>query len=244
MNNERDNATVEVDLKTLFFELWKKKWWILMVSLLTAIIGFVYTSYFVRPTYNATTRIYILNNSSTAGLNSGDLQTALQLTSDYEQLITGVNVTQKVAKELGMKSLPGRISVTSPENTRILNITVTDTNPERAANIANTVRKVASEQIVSIMNIDAVNTVYEAQAPTTPAAPNIKKNTILAFAAGLILMCAAVIIVFLADDTIKSQEDIEKFLQVSTLGVIPVDVSQSKNKNSGKRNSGNRRKRR
>ena len=243
MNNERDNAVVEVDLKTLFFELWKKKWWILMVSLLTAIIGFVYTSYFVRPTYNATTRIYILNNSSTAGVNSGDLQTALQLTSDYEQLITGVNVTQKVAKELGMKSLPGRISVTSPENTRILNITVTDTNPERAANIANTVRRVASEQIVNIMNIDAVNTVYEAQAPTAPAGPNIKKNTTLAFAAGFILMCAAVIIVFLADDTIKSQEDIEKFLQVSTLGIIPVDVSQSKQKKSGKRKSSKRRKR-
>lgn len=234
MNNERDNANVEIDLKALFFELWKKKWWILFVSLLTAIVGFGYTSYFVRPTYNATTRIYILNNSSSSDLNSGALQTALQLTSDYEQLITGVNVTQKVAKELGMKSLPGTISVTSPEDTRILNITVTDTNPERAAKIANTVRKVASEQIVNIMNIDAVNTVYEAQAPTNPAAPNIKKNTVLAFVAGFILMCGAFIIVFLADDTIKSQEDIEKYLQLSTLGVIPIDASQSKKKNSGK----------
>lgn len=243
MNTERENDTVEIDIKALGFTLWKRKWWILLCGLLVAIIAFGYTSFFVKPVYRSTTRVYILNSSENEKVNSGDLQFASQITADYENLIKGINVTREAAEKLGMKSLPGSISVSSPEDTRILDITVSDTDPKRAKKVADMVRDVSSEQIISIMNIDAVNTVYEATMPTAPSAPNPKKNAMLGFVAGVAIMCILFVVVFLLDDTIKGQDDIEKYLGLSTLGIIPLDHNEKDryaNSNGSKRKRKNR----
>ena len=77
------------------------------------------------------------------------------------------------------------------------------------------------------MDADAVNLVYEAQVPKAPSAPNVMRNTVLAAAVGLILAIAVLTVIFVLDDTIRTEEDVEKYLGLGTMGVIPVSSELS-----------------
>ncbi len=221
---EKDNE-VEIDLLELLHYLKKKLWIVIAVFVLSAAIGFVYSHFFITPMYTASTRAYVLNRSKENTVAVSDLQLSSQLLNDYKILITGQNVTKKVISDLGLNmtssQLSEKINVTAPNDTRVLQISVTDKNPQRAADIANTVREVASQQIQQIMAVDAVNLIYEAEVPRDPSSPNVKRNTILAALVGLIVSVGVFTCIFLLDDTIRTEEDVERYLGLSTLGVIP-----------------------
>lgn len=117
----------------------------------------------------------------------------------------------------------GKVSVNTPIDTRIVAITVTDTDPYTAQTIANYIREVSAEHIENVMDIDAVNVVEVANLPTEKSAPNCLLWTIGGFAFGTILVAALLIIHFLVDDTVKTSEDVEKYLGISALGIIPFD---------------------
>ena len=119
------------------------------------------------------------------------------------------------------QKLANKIHVTSPDNTRVLQISVTDSDPELAASIANTVRQEAVVQLETIMAVDAVNLVYEASVPTAPSSPNVMRNTALAALLGLVGAVAVLSVVFVLDDTIRTEEDVERYLGLSVFGVIP-----------------------
>ena len=112
-------------------------------------------------------------------------------------------------------------SVSTPTDTRILTIAVSDTDPMLAKKIADAVREASKTQIQSVMGIETVNTVEESNLPENPVSPNTKMNVLMGFVLGLILSIAVVIIRFMLDDTIKVQEDVEKYLGLSVLGMIP-----------------------
>ena len=162
------------------------------------------------------------------------MQLASQLTKDYAQLIKSRSVLEKVIVNLELEdsysSLNNRVSVTTPTDSRILAITVTDPSPLEAQIIANEIRTVASEQITDVMNIDAVNTVDEADLPKLPASPSIKKWTALGFLIGAFICIAVLLIRFLLDDTVKTSEDVERFLGMSTLAMIPLTDEQEAQK--------------
>lgn len=223
MDTKNEN---EIDLLDLFFFL-KKRW--LMIALffvIGAVAGLLYTQLFVDTVYTANTRMYVLNRSSESNVVYSDFQISNQLMEDYKVLITGENVTKKVISTLGLdmsnRQLAEKITVSAKDNTRVLQISVTDTDPERAKDIANCVREISGEQIRQIMDVDAVNLVYEAEVPQSPSGPNIMKNTALAAFVGLIAIIGVLVVIYLLDDTIRTEEDVERYLGLSTLGVIPI----------------------
>ncbi|MGN1344541.1 MAG: hypothetical protein ACI4U3_08170, partial [Traorella sp.] len=117
-------------------------------------------------------------------------------------------------------------------DTRILQISAKDADPVKAMKIANKVREVAEKQIVEIMEVNAVKLVYEADIPTAPSSPNIKKNVIYAFIIGLGISLIGIVIMYILDDSIKTNEDVEKYLGLHTLGIIPnFDSKANQNKN-------------
>ena len=219
---EKEN---EIDLIDLFYYLKKKIWIIAVAVLVCAVIGLVYTTAFVDTEYTAKTRIYVLNRSDT-NVSYSDFQISNQVLDDYVVLITGENVTKEVISTLKLdissKALEHMIKVTAPNDTHILQISVTDTDAQRAAEIANCVREVASVQIKDIMGVDAVNLVYEAEVPQHKSGPNITMNTLIAAAIGLVAAIAVFVIIYLLDDTLRTEEDVERHLGLSVLGVIPV----------------------
>ena len=112
-----------------------------------------------------------------------------------------------------------------------------DESPQAAQTIANAIRTVSANHIKSVMDIEAVNVVDEANLPLSPAAPSITKYTALAAAIGIVLSAIIIVICYLLDDTIKSSEDIEKYLGLSTLALIPLNTGEELSKKGDRRGS-------
>ncbi len=225
---QKRNEEIEIDLQELFYYIKKRILVVIAVCLLCAVVGFMGTKLFIPPEYTTHTRIYVLNRSNENNVVSSDFSVSNYMLYDYKVLITGQNVTKEVIGKLGLnmkpETLSKKIQVTSPDNTRILQISITDTNPQLAADIANCVREVASEQIQEIMAVDAVKLVYPAEIPTQPSSPNTMRNAILAGILGLLTVVSIYAVIFVLDDTIRTEEDVTRYLGLGTLGVIPVSL--------------------
>jgi len=236
---DRQNETMEIDLMGLLGYLRKRLWILIAAAVLFGLGGYVKSAYMTTPLYKASTRMYVLNRTYDDVVVSGDFQSSNYMLNDYMGLITGQNVTKEVIERLGLKNMsPGglssKISVSSPEGTRILQITVTDPNPIQAAELANAVREVASEQIKEIMEADAVQLVYKADIPGGPSSPNVKRETTMACIIGVVLAAVVLTAIYLLDDTIRTEEDVEKWLGLSVIGVIPVSTELNNSSAKGK----------
>jgi len=121
-----------------------------------------------------------------------------------------------------VNQLASSITVNTPTDTRILEITVANHDQYKAKEIADKVAQISSDSICQIMQIEDVNIVDEANFPTTPVSPNVKKNTLIGGVLGILFAATIVIIRYLMNDTIRSSEDIERYFGISTLALIPI----------------------
>lgn len=240
MGNQSGNDTIEVDLLEIINILWSRFWIIVGAGLLAAVIGLVVSKFLLTPIYESTTKIYILNKSENTTVTYSDVQMGTQLTKDYAELINSRYVLETVIEQLSLseieyKELLKKVSVNTPTDTRIVSITVTDTDPQQAQDIANCIREVAGAHIQNVMDIDAVNVVEEANFPTIKAGPSVVKWTAAGGVLGAFLVCAVILIHYLLDDTIKSSEDVEKYLGLSTLALIPITPDENESRQRSKR---------
>lgn len=234
------NDVIEIDLWEVAGVLFSKWWLIILVGITAAIIGFALSFFVVTPQYQSTTKIYILNKSDSQTVTYSDVQLGTQLTKDYSELINSRYVIEEVIQKLDLKldysSLKKKIEVSSPADTRIVSITVEDKDPVVAMNIANAVRESASAHIRNVMDIDAVNIVESANMPSEKSSPSYFKWTVVGGVIGVIFICAIILIGYLMDDTIKTSEDVERFLGLSTLGMIPlIETGEGNGKKKKKR---------
>jgi len=242
MENKNNNDVIEIDLLEIMGLLFSRWLLILLVGITTALIGFAISFFVIAPTYESTTKIYILNKNESQNVTYSDMQLGTQLTKDYSELINSryvlEEVIQKLRLNLDYQGLKEKVSVSSPTDTRIVAITVTDKDPVEAMNIANAIRESASNHIGNVMDIDAVNVVESANMPTKKAGPSYLKWTVIAGMLGVLLVCAMVLIKYLLDDTIKTSEDVERYLGLSTLAIIPTietEADSKKKRKKGKR---------
>lgn len=206
------------------------------VGLFTALLVFGGSKFLVTPTYQSVTKIYILNkqDSSNTNVTYSDLQAGTQLVKDYAELIKSRFVLEAVIEQLDLpisyEQLSGKVAVSTPTDTRVISITVTDSSPVMAMKIANAVREAASIHIRNVMDIEAVNIVETANMPTYKASPSVGKNTMMGGMLGILIVAAIVILSHLLNDTIQTEEDVEKYLGISTLAMIPLNEADSKKK--------------
>ena len=140
----------------------------------------------------------------------------------YTRVGRGIPFLRTLGLDLTYKEMAAKVSVTSPTDTRIVAITVKDHDPVMAMDIANALREVASSHIQNVMNIEAVNVVETANMPTTKAGPPVVKWSLIGGIAGVFLVSVISVLQYLMDDTIKSAEDVQRYLGLSTLALIPV----------------------
>ena len=189
--------------------------------------AFAYSSFVIKPQYASTTRIYVVNRNQgdKPGLTNQDLQAGSYLVKDYREIILSQDVLEKVVADQNLtidaKTLGKKVSVTVPVDTRIVSITVRDGKPEEASRIANALREVAAQKIISVTRVSDVTTLEEARPATSPSSPNIRRNTMMATIAGVGIVIVIVLLVELLDDRVKRPEDIEEVMHISLLGVIP-----------------------
>ncbi|MCM1173547.1 MAG: Wzz/FepE/Etk N-terminal domain-containing protein [Blautia sp.] len=250
MEEKRDADAIEIDLLELLGVLLGQAWLILGTGLMAALLAFAVSRFVVTPTYESTTKIYILNKDENTTVTYTDVQLGSQLTKDYAELIGSRYVLEEVIQSLGLdmeyKGLQKKVSVSTPEGTRVIYITVEDNDPVMAMNIANSVREAASRHIENVMDIDAVNVVETANMPMQKSAPSCMRWTFIGGLLGCFFVCAVVLVRFLMDDTVKSSEDVEKYLGLTTLALIPVqeDGTEKGKRKKKKRNGRERMERR
>lgn len=165
----------EIDLVEVFYLLWGHILQIIACFLAGALLAFGFTYFFVTPMYQASASIYIVSASNNSIVNLTDLQIGSQLTADYQELMLSRPLLQDVIKNLDLdtnyRSLAGQVSITNTNDTRILKVTVTDSDPERAADIANELIKQARIYLPEIMETETPNVVEDAVVPTRSPAP-------------------------------------------------------------------------
>ena len=223
----KEKDRIEIDVIQMLKALWKRKLVIVIVAIVTGMIAFAYSSFVIKPEFTSTTRIYVVNRNQgdKPGLTNQDLQAGTYLVKDYREIILSQDVLEKVVTDLGLtinaKALAKKVQVTVPADTRIVSILVSDHKPDEASRIANALREVAAQKIISVTRVSDVTTLEEARPATSPSSPNIRRNTLMGTLVGAGVVIILVLLFELLDDRIKRPEDIEEVMQLSLLGVIP-----------------------
>lgn len=241
MNQEED----VIDLLELFYVLMTKLHLIILSGLVCALIGLLCTMYLIPAKYTSTTSVYIYNQKKDSLMSLGDLQMSSSLTKDYEVMIKGRNILESTIEQLNLdmtyKQMRDIVSVKVPSDTRIVEISVTTEDPYLSRDIADKIREISSKNISEITETDAVNLVEKADIPERKSSPSISKNTVMGGMVGVVLSCGVIVLLHLLNDTIKNQDDVEKYLGLSVLGTIPLDetmVSEGKKRQKAKKTSG------
>ncbi|MBF7050797.1 putative capsular polysaccharide biosynthesis protein [Streptococcus anginosus] len=226
MKNQ-DNQTVEIDVLSLVKTLWRRKFLIIVTAFAMAIVALGYSTFIIKPNYTSTTRIYVVNRQANENstLTNQDLQAGTYLVKDYKEIILSQDVLAKVIDDLKLNVQPSalakKINVTVPTDTRIVSIAVSDGDAKEAARIANSLRQIAAEKIIAVTKVSDVTTLEEAEVPNSPSSPNIRRNTLIGFLAGGVLISVVILVVEVLDDRVKKPEDVEEALGITLLGVVP-----------------------
>lgn len=232
MENKRIQEEDTIDLGRLLFALKKKIWIILVVGLLGACGAAGYTKFFITPTYTSTSMMLVLSKETTL-TSLADLQLGTQLAQDYQVLITSRPVLEQVVENLELpmnyKELRGCISVNNPSDTRMLNISVTLSDAKLAKTVVDELVEVASVYIGDKMEVTPPKIIEEGELPVYKTSPNMQKNVIMGFLAGVVLVAGIVVVLELLDETVKNEDDIERYLGIPTFAVVP-DLSLNKKK--------------
>ena len=224
-NTGENQETYEIDLVELFYRVIEKMKYIILVAVLGALLAGLYTHYLVTPIYTATSKLYVLNSDDSV-LNLSDLQIGTYLASDYQEVFSNWHVHEMVIERLGLDysygQLSNMVSVSNPASTRILYIRVKSDDPDEAKTMADEYAKVAQEFIAVKMETKEPNIFEEALRPSAPSSPNMTRNIVLGFLLGAIIICGVIVMQFVSDDRIRTGDEIEKYLDMPTLGVMPL----------------------
>ena len=234
---EQDEDTIDLlELALGLLEHWKL---IAVTAVTGAVLMALYTFFLVTPMYKATATIYVVSRNDSV-LNFSDLQVGSELTSDYIKVFEMWEVHEKVISNLDLDytytNMASMLSVTNTSDTRMLDITVTNPDPEEAAAIANEYADVGAKYISEKMKTDEPTLMSSARVPENPFSPNKAKNILLGFVVGFVLACGVVVLRILLDDTYKTAEDIRKYAGLVVLASVPMaENAQPKEKNVLKR---------
>ena len=221
----KNQEFVEIDPMALLCKLWAAKFIIIFVTVVLAVATLLVNLVVIRPTFESTTRVYVVNQTEDKAVTTQDLQLGNFLVTDYKEIIPSDTVMSEVINSENLSTTPNQlkraVKVDSPRDTRILSISVSDRDPQKASNLANRVREVASEQIKRVTKVNDVTTLEEAKPTNIKSSPKTRRNTLLAAALGFLLSAGYILVRELLDDRVRYAEDVEDGLGLVLLGIVP-----------------------
>ncbi|MCR4688453.1 MAG: hypothetical protein K5745_02770 [Saccharofermentans sp.] len=228
-----------IDIGKLFLVLWEHKIGIVLVALIGALLALIFTVLFISPKYRASFTAYVNNrteaNAEVAeALSSGDTSAQQQLTRTYASIITSRPIIEEAIVDSGLdykyKDIAPCVETSVETNTSLINVYITMTNKQDAKAIADSIVKVAPEDLAEIVEGSSMKIVSYPVLPESRYSPSFSKNAIIGALAGFVLAAAVVIIRTITDTTVKSERDLEEKFGVSVIGTIPNFEEASQNK--------------
>ena len=214
-------------LKEILSTLTKRILLIMIVTAAATAAGGLISFFALTPIYENSTQILVnQSKNERKEVQFNDVQTNLQLINTYNVIIKSPAILDEVIKEMGLsmtsQELNDKITVSSEQDSQVVNISVRDENAETAAHIANTIASVFQDKITSIMNVDNVSILSKAEVSEhpSPVSPKPLLNIAIAFAAGLAGSIGLAFLLEHLDNTIKSDEQLESLLDIPALGTV------------------------
>ena len=224
-----NNNEVEIDLIELFHVMvahWKS---LLASMILVAAVFGLFSKFTFVPEYEAASELYVLSKS-TSITSLADIQVGTSLTNDYEYVITGRTVLSTVIKNLNLddtyEELKGRVTIENPTDTRVIRISVKDTDFDESKKIADEIADVSSAYIADNMDQAQPKKIQTAYASKNPVNNNIFKNTLIGAILGLLAAAAIATFGYLVDDTVANADEMEKRTGLKVLASLPLDETE------------------
>lgn len=238
MDNKTINMNddeVEIDLLQLFRALKKRILWIVGAGVIMGGAFGLFSKFAITPQYTSTSMVYILSKETTL-TSLADLQIGSQLTQDYKIIVTSCPVISEVIDKLKLdisyENMVSKITINNPNDTRILSITAQDPDPVMAKDIADSVAKTSSEYIGDIMEMVPPKVIEEGTVSDKKASPSNGKNAMIGAMLGIVLVCGLTVVEELLNDTIQTEEDVEKYMGLTVLASVPLREGEAEeNKN-------------
>lgn len=221
-----------ISLQDIFQTIKKRILLILAITILVTLASWGITKFFMAPKYDASIQILVnqSNSQQSNSINYNDIQTNLQLINTYSVIIKSPIILNDVIQQLNLNNgIPGTISVNSSQDSQVFSVTVETTNAADSVNIANSVANVFQNKIKSIMNVNNVSILSKANLATSsfPVKPNLKLNTSIGFVLGILLSIGLTFLLDYLDNSVKTEEDIVRYLELPILGAI-MEISEEK----------------
>jgi capsular polysaccharide biosynthesis protein len=234
IRNREDPMEETISLKELLETIRKRLLLIVLITITAVLVSGLVSYFFLTPIYQASTQILVNQTKSDQSVYSpSDVQTNLQLINTYNVIIKSPAILDKVAADLNVgltsQQLNGEIAVASQTNSQVINLSVQDRDPNRAAQIANKTADVFKSEISNIMKVDNVSILAKATAADhqSPIKPKPSLNMAIALVVGLMAGVGIALLIEYFDNTVKTEQDIERLLELPVLGVI-ADMSDAK----------------
>ncbi|USK73558.1 YveK family protein [Peribacillus frigoritolerans] len=224
-----------ISIKDIFKTL-KKRWKLIMLlTLIAAFISGSISYFLLTPVYESSTQILVNQKQAENQLDSTQIRSNIDMINTYSVIIKSPAILEKVIDELeldqSVEQLSEKITINSQENSQVFSLTVQDSNPSLAVEIANTVSETFQKEIKDIMNVDNVSVLAKAEIKEnpTPVKPNPLLNIAIAVVVGLMAGIGLAFLLEYMDNTIKDEDDIERLLELPILGSIQ-KITQVHNK--------------
>nr|WP_296031929.1 Wzz/FepE/Etk N-terminal domain-containing protein [uncultured Dorea sp.] len=227
----KDTEMGQIDLLEVANVIWQKIWAVIMCFVIGAVLFGGYTKMMVTPQYTATSMIYILGQTTSIS-SIAELQLSSALTADFTIMAKSRAVINGVIKEMDLNmtydQLKNSVNITNPSDSHILQIEVTNPDPKLAKDISNTMANAVAENIASVMATDKPSIAEKAVTPGAPSSPNLMKNIAMGGIVGAALAVGLIVLGYMMDDTIKTEEDVRKYLQINTLASVSLEKKRRK----------------
>ncbi len=235
----QDVETKAVSLKDLWRIFLQRAWIMALVAVAAVALMLAYVKLTFVPRYQSTATVYILSSDTTPNQNmNNEFSLALSLMKDCDYILKSHAVLDEVAEQMKedpefgdnnyqYSALKSSVSTNNPEESRVLEITVTAASPEEAKAIVDKICDVGSEKIKDTMRVDQVNILEYGTLEKSPV--NITKITtyLLVGIVAAVVVYLIFLVIFFFDDRIRDNDNIEQTLNLTVLGDIP-DATDAK----------------
>lgn len=214
----------EIDLKELFKLFWKKKAIIILTTMVFLFVGYIYNAFINTPQYKASTTLLLAKSEGNTSVTQADVTLNQKLIYTYTELVKSDKVLNEVVNRIQLNKSVGQlrknVTIENVKNADILKISVSDSNKEDAATIANSMAEVFIEQVKEYYHMENISVLDKAVAPSSPSNINPVKYAGIFAIVGFVISVGVILVLNLFDSTVKSDKDIEKSLKIKTLATF------------------------
>ena len=242
MDENAKGMEIELDFKRFFEKLLSLKFFVVAIIILCTLLAYLYSALFLKPTYSSYSQLHLMNVKS-EGVNTNEISSFSSLSNDFVVMIGGRRilsnaisaVKKDLSKEYSVGELSSMLDVRRVDQTRLISISVTAGNARDAQLLSNAISSVACDTFNERYKMEIIYISETSENVGTLSGPNVFKNSIIGFGVGLVFSFVLVLILTYTDDAIKTGNDVERYLSISTLAVIPYTEDKSRSKKSKKK---------